>query len=107
MNVTYDKFAIDNVFTLLRPVIKTILLFSILFLAAVIFKVILIEVTILFSAFSTIIAGQLIQYSTIMTDELVLDGNASSIIRSCFISIIKYSKQKAARNELRATTWKL
>jgi len=60
MNVTYDKFAIDNVFTLLRPVIKTILLFSILFLAAVIFKVIPIEVTILFSAFSTIIAGQLI-----------------------------------------------
>lgn len=60
MDVTYDKFAIDNVFTLLRPVIKTILLFSILFLAAVIFKVIPIEVTILFSALSTIIAGQLI-----------------------------------------------
>ena len=57
MDFTYTNFAIDGIFTLLQPIFRTIFIFSIIFLAIVIAKVIPTWITVLFSSFSIVILG--------------------------------------------------
>ena len=91
MEFTYANFAIDGVFTLFQPIFRTIFIFSIIFLAIVIAKVIPTWITVLYSAFSIVIAGQLLWFSSIIFDELALNGNSSDtvlFIAICITNII-------------------
>lgn len=108
MTYTYENFSNEGVFTLLHPIIQTIFIFSIFFLAIVIAKVVPTWIAVLFAAFSSVIAGQLLWYSAIIVDELGLGGNTASTtiflaicttnLVSIFVSMTKKPKQKVVRN---------
>ena len=91
MDFTYTNFAIDGVLTLFQPIFRTTFIFSIIFLAIVIAKVIPTWLAVLYSAFSIIIAGQLLWLSGIIIDELALSGNSSDtvlLIAICMTNIV-------------------
>ena len=80
MEFTYTNFAIDGVFTLFQPIFRTIFIFTIIFLAIVIAKIIPTWITVLYSTFSIVIAGQLLWFSGVIIDELALSGNSSDTV---------------------------
>lgn len=91
MEYTYTNFVIDGVFTLFQPIFRTIFIFSIIFLAIVIAKVIPTWITVLYGAFSTVIVGQLLWFSGVIIDELALNGNSSDtviFVAICITNII-------------------
>ena len=104
MEFTYANFAIDGVFTLFQPIFRTIFIFSIIFLAIVIAKVIPTWIAVLYSTFSIVIAGQLLWFSGVIIDELALSSNSSDTtifiaicitnIVSIFVSMTKRQKKR-------------
>ena len=102
MEFTYTNFAIDGAFTLFQPIFRTIFIFSIIFLGIVIAKTIPTWIAVLYSAFSIVIAGQLLWFSGVIIDELRLNGNSSDTVLfvaicitnliSIFVSITKKPK---------------
>ena len=104
MEFTYTNFAIDGTFTLFQPIFRTIFIFSIIFLAIVIAKTIPTWIAVLYSAFSIVIAGQLLWFSGVIIDELSLSGNSSDTVLfvaicitnliSIFVSMTKKTKKR-------------
>ena len=104
MEFTYANFAIDGVFTLFQPIFRTGFIFSIIFLAIVIAKIIPTWIAGLYSAFSIVIAGQLLWFSGVIIDELALSGNSSDTVLfvaicitniiSIFVSMTKKPKER-------------
>ncbi|WP_431029601.1 hypothetical protein [Lysinibacillus sp. LZ02] len=104
MDFTYTSFTIDHTFTVWQPIFRTIFIFSIIFLAVVIAKVIPTWITVLYAAFSSIIAGQLLYSTGIIIDAFVLNGNSSDTtifiaicitnMISIFVSISKKPKER-------------
>ena len=104
MEFTYANFAIDGVFTLFQPIFRTVFIFSIIFLAIVIAKAIPTWITVLYSAFSIVIAGQLLWFSCVIIDELGLNENSSDTVLfvaicitniiSTFVSMTKKPKER-------------
>jgi len=104
MDFTYTNFAIDGIFTLFQPIFRTIFIFSIIFLAIVIAKVIPTWIAVLYSTFSIVIAGQLLWFSSVIIDELALSGNSSDTVLfiaicitniiSTFVSMTKKTKER-------------
>ena len=103
MEFTYANFAIDGVFTLCQPIFRTIFIFSIIFLAIVIAKVIPTWIVVLYSTFSIVIAGQLLWFTGVIIDELALSSNSSDTVLfiavcmtnivSIFVSMTKKPKE--------------
>ena len=104
MAFTYTNFTIDGAFTLFQPIFRTIFIFSIIFLAIVIAKVIPTWMTVLYSTFSIVIAGQLLWFPGVIIDELALNSDSSDTVLfiaicitnivSIFVSMTKRPKKR-------------
>lgn len=75
---TYENFVTDGVFTLLDPLFTIIAVFSVLLLIAVHFLAPPVKVIVFVSAFTLILAAQLLIIHGILVDELNLDGSSKA-----------------------------
>ncbi|MGE7780535.1 hypothetical protein ACQKL0_11285 [Peribacillus sp. NPDC097264] len=91
---TYESFAVDGVFTLLRPMLITFVIMGFLLFIGVIFQkrvysFIHASTVIILSLLSIIVSAQVVFYEGVIVDELGLGGDAMTTY--IFLVIIGFS----------------